>query len=58
MSKEANAKSMSNLMKTKERFYEVENNAKSKLNTSIKEHKKLDLGHYMSRIEHFSKAKQ
>lgn len=58
MSKEANVKSMSNLMKTKERFYEVENSAKSKLNISIKEHKRLDLDHYMSRIGYFSKAKQ
>jgi hypothetical protein len=49
---------MSNLLKTKERFYEVEINARSKLNTSIKDHKKLDLGHYISRIEHFSKAKK
>lgn len=49
---------MSNLLKTKERFYDVQMNARSQLNTSVKDHKKLDLGHYISRIEHFSKVKQ
>lgn len=41
---------MSNLNKTKERFYEIELNTKSKLNTSIKDHKKLDLTTYMNRV--------
>lgn len=58
LSRESNTKSMSNILKTKERFYEVEQVAKGKLNTSIKEHRKLDLGSYMSRMEQFAKSRQ
>ena len=58
LSRESNTKSMSNILRTKERFYEMEQGAKGKLNTSIKEHRKLDLGSYMSRMEQFAKSRQ
>jgi hypothetical protein len=41
---------MSNLNKTKERFYEIELNTKSKMNASINDHKKLNLTTYMNRV--------
>jgi hypothetical protein len=43
--------SVNNLAKTKERFYNLEHNTKSRLNLSVKENRKVDLSGYMTRMD-------
>lgn len=47
---------MTSVNRTKERFYALEHNSKSKLNISVKENKKIDLSGYMTRIENQTKT--
>jgi hypothetical protein len=50
-------KSMTNIHNTKERFYHLQKNSRSKLNQSVKENTKLDLGGYMTRVQQLGKLK-